>query len=163
MQSRGYKGHCHWLSVWLHNGLNWAGSGGGWEGERKWSISGYGGGVDQLEDIINAAITYQSLLELDLFICDFIWSQMALSMICTFAYCHLMRGAKGTVDQVWAGKDKQTAMGPEQHVQTHKYRPDLILPMFFLLLARDEIPLGLLHNNIHHDLRAVVMSFIFIM
>lgn len=31
-----------------------------------------GGGVDQLEDIINAAITSQSFLELDLFICDFI-------------------------------------------------------------------------------------------
>lgn len=74
-----------------------------------------------------------------------------------------MRGAKGTVDQVWAGKEKQTAMGPEPHVQTHKCRPDLLLPIFSLLLARDEIPLGLLHNNKHHDLRAVVMSFIFIM
>jgi len=45
---------------------------------------------------------------------------------------HLMRG---TVDQVGAGKEKQTALDQELHVQTHKSRPDL-LAIFSLLLGR---------------------------
>jgi len=42
---------------------------------------------------------------------------------------------RGTVDQVGAGKEKQTALDQELHVQTHKSRPDL-LAIFSLLLGR---------------------------
>lgn len=109
------------------------GMGGRKEMEQLW----LGGGVNQLEDVINFVITYQYFLKLDLFACDFNWRQLVQSVISTNKHTgHFMRGASKTVDQMWAGKEQQTAMGPEPHVQTHKSCPDLLLPMFSLLLGK---------------------------
>lgn len=47
-----------------------------------------------------------------------------------------MRGTRGTADQVRAGKEKQTALDQELHVQTQMSRPDLLLPIFSLLLGK---------------------------
>lgn len=130
------KGHNHWLSVWLHIAC-WADLSWLWWGIRRrkeMEQLRMGRGVDQLNLILPSHISNFLNLTSSVSLSEANWLWTWYTQTNTQAIW--WEAIKGAVDQVWAGKEKQTAMDKELHVQTHKCRPDLLLPIFFLLLGK---------------------------